>query len=133
MQKIMKAKTRRGERSIAEAFLRGLTAALLAQLLLLALAAALTSGGITAESIMHIVAAVCAAVSSFIGAFVCAVSAPKLTLPLAIGSGVAQLAVNFALGMLLSGGDGFTPLMPAAFIIGAVAAGVLAAVKTSRK
>ncbi|MBR6654731.1 MAG: DUF3792 family protein [Oscillospiraceae bacterium] len=133
MQKIMKAKTRRGERSIAEAFGKGLFSALIAQLLLLALGAALMSGGVIPESVMHIMAAVCAALSSFVGAFICASSAPKLTLPLAMAVGAAQLALNFALGMLLAGGDGFTPLIPAAFIIGSVAAGVISAVKTGRK
>lgn len=133
MQKIVKAKVRRGERSVADAFGKGFAAALIAQLLLLALGAALTSGGVIPENIMHIVAAVCAAMSSFIGAFICALSAPKLTLPLALGVGAAQLAVNLALGVLLAGGDSLTPLMPAAFIIGAAAAGVLAAVKTGRK
>jgi len=133
MQKIVKAKTRRGERTIAEAFGKGLAAALIVQLLLLALVAALTSGGVIPESAMCITAAVCAALSSFVGAFICAASTPKLTLPLALAVGAAQLAVNFALGTLLTGGDGFTPLMPAAFIIGAAAAGVLSAVKTGRK
>lgn len=133
MQKIMRTKTRRGERSITAAFGRGLAAAVIAELCLLAIAAALTSGGVAAESIMHILAAVCAAVSSFIGAFLCALAAPKLTLPLALGVGAAQFALNFAVGMLLSEGVGFTPLMPAAFVIGAAAAGVLSALKKGGK
>lgn len=133
MQKIMKAKTRRGEKSIIAAFGRGLAFSVIAQLLLIAVAAAFTSGGIAAESIMHIMAAACAAISSFIGAFICALSAPKLALPLALGVGVVQLAVNFALGILLAGSMEIDPLMPAAFIVGAAAAGVLSAAKKGRK
>lgn len=133
MQKIMRNKTRRGEKSVADAFGRGLIVATVGELCLLAIAAALTSGGVAAENIMHILAAVCAAVSSFAGAFICALAAPNLTLPLALGVGAAQFALNFAIGMLLSEGSGFTPLMPAAFIIGAAAAGVLSAVKKGGK
>ncbi len=133
MQKIIKSKMRRGEKSIAVAFGRGLAVSIASELLLLALAATLTSGGVAAESMMHILAAVCAAVSAFIGAFVCALAAPKLTLPLALGVGAAQFAVNFALGLLFSDGTGFTPLMPMSFMAGAAVSGIMWALKKGRK
>ena len=133
MQKIMKNKMRRTDGSIADAFGRGMVVSAASELILLAIAASLTSCGIAAESMMHIFAALCAAVSSFIGAFICALAAHKLTLPLALGVGAAQFAVNFVLGILFSDDIGFTALMPASFMAGAAAAGVLSAMKKGRK
>lgn len=133
MRSNLKAKTRREERTLLMAFGTGLAAAVIAEIVFLALLALLTSSGTIAESAMPVFAAICAMLSSFAGSFIGALGAPKLSLPIALGVGAAVFAVNFAIGMLLPAGEGLTVSMPAAFIGGAVLAGILAAVKKGGK
>ena len=133
MQSIVKAKLRRGERSAASAFGVGIAGGFTAELLLLLIASALTSGGVIAEGSAYTAAVICAVLSSFVGSLLGAMIVPKLVLPAALGVGAALCAVNFALGMLLADGAGFSAVMPAAFIGGAVLAGVVGAVKKGGK
>ena len=134
MGKTIRNKTRRAEVSIGTAFVKGLIVAHIAELLLLAAAALLTSSGVINQSIMPAAAAVCAALSATVGAASCGKSTPKLSLPLALGVGAAELAVNFLLGLLIGEGCGFTVLMPTAFMAGAAAGGLLGALgKTGKK
>jgi len=125
MGKTIRTKTRRREANLGIAFAKGFIAAIASELLLLSAAAAAASAGVIAQSIMHVIAVMCAALSAFTGALVCGKSAPKLSLPLAIGVGAAALAINFLLGLLLEEGGGFTFIMPAAFMAGAAAGGIL--------
>lgn len=129
----MKTRTHRVERSLPMAFAAGLAAASISELALLAILAALTSSGAIAESSMQLFSVICALLSSFAGAFAGALGAPRLSLPLALGVGAAVLAINLAVGTLLPGDEGFSAVMPAAFMGGAVLAGVLAAVKKGGK
>lgn len=133
MGKTIRTKAHRREANIGTAFAKGFAAAVASELILLAAAAAAASAGITAQSIMNVIAVVCAALSAFAGAVVCGKSAPKLSLPLAIGVGAAALGINFLLGLLLEEGGGFTFLMPTAFMAGAAAGGILSVMGKSRK
>ncbi len=132
MQKTMRSTTRRGERSIGFVFGRGFIAAVAVQLIFLALAATLTRAGTIAESAMPLVSVICVLLCSFAGAFICARSAPKLALPLALGVGAAAFLVNCLPGIFLGSGE-FSPLIPAAFIVGAAVGGVLSAAGKGRK
>ncbi|MDD6188699.1 MAG: YrzE family protein [Clostridiales bacterium] len=129
----MKTRTHRTERTLPKAFRTGLAVAFIVELVLLSVMAALTSAGVIAESAMPVFSVICALLSSFAGSFTGAVRAPKLSLPSAMGVGTAAFAINFALGLMLPGSEGFSASMPAAFMGGAVLAGILSAVKKGRK
>ena len=133
MGKTIKAKTRRGEADIGTAFVKGFAVSVIAEIILLAVSAAATSAGIIDQGIMPVPAVVSALLSAFAGAIVCGRSAPKLSLPLALGVGAAELAVNFLLGLLIAEGCGFTPVMPAAFMAGAAAGGIISIMGKSGK
>lgn len=129
----MKTLTRRKERSLPVSFGTGLAAAVISETALLALLAALTSAGVIAERAMETAAVVCALLSSFAGAFIGALRTPKLSLPLAAGIGAAALGLNLLLGALLPGEGSLSAAMISAFLAGAIAAGVVAAMRKGRK
>ena len=85
MGKNIRNKTRRGDPSLGRSFAKGIIAALIAETLLLAAAAALTYSAAVPQGLMPAAAAACAALSAFAGAAFCGKSAPKLSLPLALG------------------------------------------------
>ena len=134
MGKNIKSVMRKGEQSLYSAFGRGVAVALIFEALLLALSAALTAAGVIAEKNMAVAAAVCACVSAFAGALVGGRSAAKLSLPIAVCVGAAEFAVNFLLGLTTAESGGFAVLMPAAFMAGAIAGGILCVFgKTGKK
>ena len=134
MGKNIKSVMRKGEVSLYSAFARGAAVALISEVLLLAVASALTTAGVIAERNMAAAAAVCACVSAFAGAVVGGGRAVKLSLPIAVGVGAAEFAVNFLLGLTTAESGGFAVLMPAAFMVGAIAGGILCVFgKTGKK
>jgi len=123
-----KARVRQKEPSAPMAFGVGLAAAVLAELLLLVLAATLTSAGVIAEGGMKPAAAVCALLSAFFGGLIGAGRAPRLKLPLALGISVVLLAVNVALGRAMAEGpEGMSLIQIAAFPVGGILSGCLSA------
>lgn len=133
MGKNIRNKTRRGDTNLGSAFAKGIIAALIAETLLLAAAAALTYSAAVPQGLMPAAAAACAALSAFAGAAFCGKSAPKLSLPLALGVGAAELAVNFLLGLLIGEKGGLNVIMPTAFMAGAAVGGVLSAMGKAGK
>ncbi len=119
--------------SLPTAFAAGLAAALAGEAAILAVLALLSRSGSIAEDAMPLFAALGALLGSFLGSFVAGVQAPKLSLPIALGVGAALFVINLAIGTLLPESGGFSFAMPAAYMGGALIAGVLSAVKKGGK
>lgn len=129
MRRKLKIKTRGSQSSLLTAMLWGAASAVLAEVILLAAAAGLMVSGVMGEGAMRAVCVGCAFLSAFLGALTAAAKTPKLILPTALGVGAALMGINLVVGVLLPEGDGFSPIIAAAFIVGAALAGVLAAMK----
>lgn len=126
----MKSKGRKKEKNAVAAFGLGLAVAAALELILSAVFAAATSGGMIGEGKMVIFSAVTALICSFAGALTGAKSSPELKFPVAAGIGGVMLAVNFAAGRAFSQLGGSIRLqIPIAFILGALLAGLIAVKK----
>lgn len=123
-----KARVRQKEPSAAMAFGIGVAAVVVTELLLLMLAASLTSAGVIPEGGMKPTAAVCALLSTFLGGLVGAGRVSRLKLPLALGVSVVVLAIHVALGRASAEGtEGLSLVQTAVFPIGGILSGCLSA------